>query len=163
VRITNTGQTRATISRLNFYDGFDRLDTVSGDVFLTINKGTGLPAIGRTLQFPADNTATYLLRFNVEDADLAHAAVLDLPLLDRRLANGPIESMDAVRGWVFFQSKSFFPSEILIELTDILGHTSKHTVKHSNRIATGDLMVRTYTLVQMVDLSSTIQNAMQQP
>jgi hypothetical protein len=166
LRITNAQKNRTMISRYSVdeYDHpahqckIEMLETITGRVFYIPPKGSPPTAVGRTLQFPANNTGTYLLNFKPEDSDMAHAVPLNLNNMDALLSSKYIEPLEPIRGWSFFQCQCFFPTVIVIHLTDILGHEFSYKVEHSNKMETGDTMMRLMTLESPVDLSDSVRH-----
>jgi hypothetical protein len=165
MRITNELSEPVMITRLNVkfsehnqrYPSTERIPTVTEDVFYTLPKGVGIPSVGRTITFPSDNTGTYVLTFRARSADLANAALLELPLLDRLVSGRYINHHESVRGWLFFRSKCFFPLRATVEITDALDRVYSYEVEHSNKEMSGDVMLRTINIFKLVDVSSAHQ------
>jgi len=161
VRIVNVQSHKTTLSRVNWLNKGDckdvgHLDTLTRDVFFTVTQGSGIPATGRTINFPANGTGGYLVMFDEQRADLKHAAKLDLPLLDKLLSDHYMDPGEAVRGWVLFHSPCLLPID-LMEVTDIAGNKFTYDVSPSNIVQSGDVLLRTITVSQLVDLSNAIK------
>jgi hypothetical protein len=169
VRITNLQDIPVMISR---YDvdvcgdpngdskcTVERLDTTTGRVFYTPPKGSPPPnTTGGIIHFPADNTGTYILRHNPEDADMDHAIMLSIERMDYILGSAYIEAHHTVRGWTFFQGRYLFPDHVVIRLTDVVGHTYSYVVRSSNAKVTGDIMKREMIIQDFTDLSNSIRH-----
>ena len=170
LRITNIQNVRAMISRYSV-DEYERpnhqcaiqmLETITGRVFYVPPKGS-VPVVGRTIQFPADNTGSYLVNFRPDDADMAHAAAVNSNNMDAMLSSRHIEPQESIRGWSFFQCRCFFPQILIIHLTDVLGHEFSYKIEHSNKMRTGDTMMRAMTTEALVDLSDSVKKIFLEP
>jgi len=134
------------------------MDTRIGYIlFIRKNDGTGnIPAVGRTINIPAEGKSTYLVGFAPSEADYKHAAVMQALTLDSQLGDKYLAPHESARGWTIFESDiPVGTADLRINLTDELGNTYHYIYSATkDKRDDSDIMPHLMTIAQIIDASS---------
>jgi hypothetical protein len=134
-----------------------RVNPKYGDLLFALKKGQVPDAgtIGGTIPLP--NFTNRLLGMNVlqGEVDFTHAELLTGDMLDDKVGPTPIEALDTIRGWTFFESNWEVRGNLKITLVDEdrKMHSYKSPVPSYLDTKTPDIMPHTFTITAFVDAS----------
>jgi len=137
---------------------YPRLNMLIGQLVFLPDRGK-LPIVGASINWIPGGLGHFSIQ-NIADADSSHAAsVIGADILDAQLGGQYLGPQKTARGWAFFQyppnSVNVPYGNLLVKISDQIGNRFSYEIdgKKSEGNSNGDVLRRTTTLGQIVDLS----------